>query len=81
MSDLTDWTDRGTCVLLGDGAGAAVLSATEEPGIGPVAWGSDPTRGDAVRLVGEWQPRFAQEGQSVFRWVTGELLSASGGLR
>ncbi|MFF9523293.1 beta-ketoacyl-ACP synthase III [Streptomyces achromogenes] len=73
MSDVTDWTDRRTCVLLGDGAGAAVLSASAEEGIGPVCWGSDPTRGDAVRLVGDWHPRFAQEGQTVFRWATGEL--------
>jgi 3-oxoacyl-[acyl-carrier-protein] synthase-3 len=74
MSDLLDWTDRSTCILLGDGAGAAVLSATEnEGGIGPVVWGSDPSRGDAVRLMGSWQPRFAQEGQSVFRWATSEL--------
>ncbi|GAA2715060.1 MULTISPECIES: beta-ketoacyl-ACP synthase III [Streptomyces] len=75
MSDVTDWTDRRTCVLLGDGAGAAVLGAQEGGGggIGPVVWGSDPTRGDAVRLVGEWHPHFAQEGQTVFRWATGEL--------
>ncbi|MEV4433334.1 beta-ketoacyl-ACP synthase III [Streptomyces sp. NPDC049585] len=73
MSDVTDWTDRRTCVLLGDGAGAAVLSAHREEGVGPVVWGSDPTRGDAVRLVGEWHPHFAQEGQTVFRWATGEL--------
>jgi 3-oxoacyl-[acyl-carrier-protein] synthase-3 len=32
MSRCTDFTDRGTCVLFGDGAGAAVLSASEEPG-------------------------------------------------
>lgn len=73
MSDVTDWSDRRTCVLLGDGAGAAVLSAADSAGIGPVAWGSDPTRGDAVRLVGDWHPSFAQEGQTVFRWATGEL--------
>jgi 3-oxoacyl-[acyl-carrier-protein] synthase-3 len=76
MSDLTDWTDRTTCILLGDGAGAAVISATgpdERAGIGPVVWGSDPTRNQAVRLSGAWQPRFAQEGQSVFRWATSEL--------
>lgn len=29
MSVITDWTDRNTCVLFGDGAGAAVLSAAE----------------------------------------------------
>lgn len=74
MTDLTDWTDRSTCVLLGDGAGAAVLTATDgEPGIGPVVWGSDPARGDHVRLVGDWHPKFAQEGQAVYRWATGEL--------
>ncbi|MGW2419968.1 beta-ketoacyl-ACP synthase III [Streptomyces sp. NPDC001709] len=73
MSDVADWTDRRTCVLLGDGAGAAVLSAADDAGIGPVAWGSDPTRGDAVRLVDDWHPHFAQEGQTVFRWATGEL--------
>jgi 3-oxoacyl-[acyl-carrier-protein] synthase III len=32
-SRLLDWTDRGTCVLFGDGAGAVVLEAGEEPGI------------------------------------------------
>jgi 3-oxoacyl-[acyl-carrier-protein] synthase III len=29
MSAITDWTDRNTCVLFGDGAGAAVISASE----------------------------------------------------
>ncbi len=33
MSRITDWTDRGTCILFGDGAGAAILEATDEPGI------------------------------------------------
>jgi len=32
-SRLLDWTDRGTCVLFGDGAGAIVLSAADEPGV------------------------------------------------
>ncbi|MCM1091968.1 MAG: ketoacyl-ACP synthase III [Muribaculum sp.] len=30
LSNLTDWTDRSTCILFGDGAGAAVLRAVEE---------------------------------------------------
>lgn len=30
LSSILNWKDRGTCVLLGDGAGAAVLTATEE---------------------------------------------------
>lgn len=33
LSRIIDWTDRGTCILFGDGAGAVVLSASEEPGI------------------------------------------------
>jgi 3-oxoacyl-[acyl-carrier-protein] synthase-3 len=33
MSKAVDWDDRGTCVLFGDGAGAAVLSASDSAGI------------------------------------------------
>jgi 3-oxoacyl-[acyl-carrier-protein] synthase III len=33
LSRIVDWTDRDTCVLFGDGAGAVVLEASEEPGI------------------------------------------------
>ncbi|MDX3691630.1 ketoacyl-ACP synthase III [Streptomyces europaeiscabiei] len=72
MSEVTDWTDRTTCVLVGDGAGAAVVEAAEEPGIGPVLWGSVPEMGNAVRIEGT-PPRFAQEGQSVYRWATTKL--------
>ncbi|MCP3767598.1 MULTISPECIES: beta-ketoacyl-ACP synthase III [unclassified Streptomyces] len=77
MSEVADWTDRTTCVLVGDGAGAAVVEATEapeEPGIGPVLWGSVPEMGNAVRIEGT-PPRFAQEGQSVYRWATTRLPS------
>ncbi|MGA1562292.1 MAG: beta-ketoacyl-ACP synthase III [Gammaproteobacteria bacterium] len=33
LSRIVDWTDRTTCVLFGDGAGAVVLEAADEPGI------------------------------------------------
>ncbi len=33
LSRIVDWTDRGTCVLFGDGAGAVVIQASEEAGI------------------------------------------------
>jgi 3-oxoacyl-[acyl-carrier-protein] synthase-3 len=33
LTRMLDWTDRSTCVLFGDGAGAAVLAADEEPGV------------------------------------------------
>ncbi|MFC9493032.1 beta-ketoacyl-ACP synthase III [Streptomyces sp. NPDC056975] len=75
MSAVTDWTDRTTCVLVGDGAGAVVVEACppgHEPGVGPVLWGSVPEMGNAVRIEGE-PARFAQEGQSVYRWATQQL--------
>ncbi|WP_434599162.1 beta-ketoacyl-ACP synthase III [Streptomyces sp. A5-4] len=75
MAEIADWTDRTTCVLVGDGAGAAVVEACaddEKPGIGPVLWGSVPELGHAVRIEGT-PPRFAQEGQSVYRWATTQL--------
>ncbi|MFC8372241.1 MULTISPECIES: beta-ketoacyl-ACP synthase III [unclassified Streptomyces] len=75
MSDVADWTDRTTCVLVGDGAGAAVVEACApgaEAGIGPVLWGSVPEMGHAVRIEGT-PPRFAQEGQSVYRWAATRL--------
>jgi 3-oxoacyl-[acyl-carrier-protein] synthase-3 len=33
LSRITDWNDRNTCVLFGDGAGAVILQATSEPGV------------------------------------------------
>ena len=71
LSEITDWTDRSTCIIFADGAGAAVVSACAEdeaPGIGPVVWGSVPEKSDAVRIEG-WQPHIQQEGQTVFRWA------------
>ena len=72
MSAVTDWSDRTTCVLVGDGAGAAVVEGADGPGISPVLWGSVPEMGHAVRIEGE-PARFAQEGQSVYRWATTKL--------
>ena len=75
LSDWTDWTDRTTCVLIGDGAGAAVVVADDTDdtaGISPVVWGSVPEMSDAVRIEGREGP-FQQEGLSVFRWATTQL--------
>ncbi|MFI7023714.1 beta-ketoacyl-ACP synthase III [Micromonospora sp. NPDC049900] len=75
LSDFIDWNDRSTCIIFGDGAGAAVVTAAPEgepAGIGPVVWGSVPERGEAVRIEG-WRPYIAQEGQTVFRWATTAL--------
>jgi 3-oxoacyl-[acyl-carrier-protein] synthase-3 len=75
LSDITDWTDRSTCVLFGDAAGAAVVSPTAEgeaPGVGPVVWGSAPERSEVLKIEG-WRPYVQQEGQAVFRWATTAL--------
>lgn len=44
LSKVVDWTDRGTCILFGDGAGAAVVRASET-GIIRTLMGSDGTKG------------------------------------
>ncbi|PNE38998.1 MULTISPECIES: beta-ketoacyl-ACP synthase III [Streptomyces] len=72
FTDVVDWTDRSTCVLVGDGAAAAVVTASPEPGISPVLWGSVPEMGNAVRIEGT-PARFSQEGQTVYRWATTQL--------
>ncbi|MGW4509372.1 beta-ketoacyl-ACP synthase III [Streptomyces sp. NPDC004436] len=72
LTDFADWSDRTTCVLVGDGAGAAVVVASEHPEISPVVWGSVPDMGHAVRIEAP-SHTFAQEGQSVYRWATTAL--------
>ncbi len=52
FNKILDWTDRGTCVLFGDGAGAAILQGTDEPkGILSSYIGSDGDYSD-VNLLG-----------------------------
>lgn len=49
MSRVVDWTDRETCVLFGDGAGAVVLEAGNEPGIIGSKLAADGSRLDLLR--------------------------------
>lgn len=73
LSAFTDWSDRTTCVLVGDGAGAVVLEATDgEPGVYPGICGSVPGMGDAVVIDGD-PAHFHQQGQAVFRWAVTAL--------
>jgi len=50
LSSITDYTDRGTCILFGDGAGAAVISATDnkDEAIIDVNTGADGTYADLL---------------------------------
>jgi 3-oxoacyl-[acyl-carrier-protein] synthase-3 len=47
LSNLTNWRDRGTCILFGDGAGAAVLRSGDGQGYLPVMH-SDGSKGEAL---------------------------------
>ena len=50
MSKVVDWNDRTTCVLFGDGAGAVVLSRSDEPGILSTHLHADGTHKDVLSL-------------------------------
>ena len=52
-SRIVDYNDRTTCVLFGDGAGAVVLSASEEPGILATSLHADGNYGDILSLPGK----------------------------
>ena len=51
LSKMMDWNDRSTCVLFGDGAGAAVVRS-DESGIMSMVQGSDGARGNALTCEG-----------------------------
>jgi 3-oxoacyl-[acyl-carrier-protein] synthase III len=76
LSQWVDWTDRSTCIIFADGAGAAVVGPVTEPGaapgIGPVVWGSDGGMADKI-YIADRRSFIHQEGQAVFRWATTAL--------
>lgn len=75
LSQYIDWTDRGTCVLFGDGAGAALLSAQEgdkakKKGIIAASLGSDGRGGEILYRDCRGEDRFLHmNGQSVFKFA------------
>ncbi|MFC6884027.1 beta-ketoacyl-ACP synthase III [Actinomadura yumaensis] len=69
MSQWIDWTDRSTSIIFADGAGAAVVTGADEPGIGPVVWGSAGDQFDKI-IIPDRHSFIQQEGQAVFRWAT-----------
>lgn len=50
LSSITDWGDRNTCVLFGDGAGAAVITSVSKPGIISTYLGCDGQGGDLLKI-------------------------------
>lgn len=79
LSDFISPTDRSISFLLGDGAGAAVVSASDTPKIGPTIWGSEGGNWSTIRMTHslldfrdnpeEGWPTLEQDGRTVFRWA------------
>jgi 3-oxoacyl-[acyl-carrier-protein] synthase-3 len=91
LSRITDWSDRNTCVLFGDGAGAVVLQSSEAPGgilssvLGADGSGGElliqPAGGSArpatLETVAAKQHTVRMEGRQVFRFATRVMPEAS----
>jgi 3-oxoacyl-[acyl-carrier-protein] synthase-3 len=80
MSDLLDWTERSTCVLFGDGAGAVILQPDDRVGILSSELKSDGRFKDILqakagirqgKVVGD--PYLRMEGRAVFRFAVTSL--------
>lgn len=52
LSKIVDWTDRSTCILFGDGAGAVLAARSEQPGILGYVQHSDGTKGEVLKCEG-----------------------------
>jgi len=72
LTDVTNLEDRTTAVIFADGAGAAVIGASDEPGIGPVVWGSDGDQFNAIEIAAG-SSTMTMAGQAVYRWATTKL--------
>ena len=87
LTDFVDITDRGTGFIFADGAGAVIVGPSDEPGIGPVVWGSDGGQKDAITMTQSWSdfrkdpqsdwPALTMQGSAVFRWAVGEMVQVA----
>ena len=85
MSRLIDWTDRSTCVLFGDGAGAVVLKASSDPGILAARMYADGDYGEKVLSltaslnhgVISGDPYIRMDGRQVFRLAVEGLVGSA----
>jgi 3-oxoacyl-[acyl-carrier-protein] synthase-3 len=84
FSRILDWSDRGTCVLFGDGAGAVVLEAAEKPGILATALHADgayhgilsvPGNVCGGKVIGD--PLLRMDGQAVFKFAVRVLAEVA----
>ncbi|MBK7249928.1 MAG: ketoacyl-ACP synthase III [Gammaproteobacteria bacterium] len=84
LSRITDWNDRGTAILFGDGAGAVLLAPSEEPGILSTHLHADGSHGDLLFATGGVSRGFndppgrgviRMRGHEVFRLAVNALSS------
>ena len=83
MTDFVSEFDRGTAFLFADGAGAFVISESNENQISNSIWGSDGSLKDWICMTKNWPefyknpsegfPALKMEGQKVFRWAITEM--------
>ncbi len=81
LSRMLDWNDRTTAVLFGDGAGAVVLRASEQPGIVAAKLHADGIHRNMLKA----DPTISMDGKAVFKFavnvlsdVVEEVLEAQG---
>jgi len=72
MSRIVDWTDRSTCILFGDGAGAVVLQASDAPGIISTHLHADGAYADLLQVPGG-ESQLTMQGNAVFRMAVRTL--------
>lgn len=84
FSRIIDWNDRGTCVLFGDGAGAFVLKASDEPGILATQLNADGSLHTILHTAGGVQhgqvvgdPFLRMDGQAVFKTAVTSLEASA----
>ena len=72
ITSLLDWTDRNTCVLFGDGAGAMILGGSDEPGIMSSTIGSDGSYKDLLTVNTDLE-YIEMKGSDVFKTAVNTL--------
>jgi 3-oxoacyl-[acyl-carrier-protein] synthase-3 len=84
LSRILDWEDRSTLVLFGDGAGAVVLEAADEPGFLGFELGADGAGGENLWLPGSGSRLFddadqyvKMNGREVFKFATRVLVQSA----
>ena len=77
LSRITDWDDRRTCILFGDGAGAVLLESSQEAGILSTALSADGCQKDIVYLDNRAGAFIQMQGNALFRQAVNILDQAA----